>query len=73
MTDTSDLDVLITFPNLESLKSGRKNLATLSQRMEWPVDKVLMLEEDYLKQSEIGGVPFIAREEGLELFYVTAT
>lgn len=64
MTTASDVDLLLTFENLKTLKEGRKKCAGLSARVGWPVECLFYLEEEFIKRSTIGGVCMIAKEDG---------
>ncbi|MEI8027979.1 MAG: nucleotidyltransferase domain-containing protein [Pseudomonadota bacterium] len=71
LTTASDVDVVIVFPNVEDLKSAKKNLYARSGELTFPLDFILVDQQTYDSKSLIGGVLFDARHEGRVLFSKT--
>ena len=67
MTDASDLDVVVIVRDIDEVKSTQKSLNQLSRLLQWPVDCLVVDLETFKRKSEIGGVYFVAKEEGRQL------
>lgn len=64
--ESSDIDVLVIFDSPEALREARMML-TQRPVSEWPFDWVLKLRADFDKRSEIGGVCYLAKREGVRI------
>lgn len=68
MKSTSDLDIAVIVPNEDLIKSTRKSLVSLCSYLEGlPVDLVVYDKTYFEEKSQIGGLPFVIREEGQKL------
>lgn len=68
MTDSSDLDFLVTFPDLDALKVGKKAYYASRRGDLWPVDVVFMTVDEYQRKSQIGGIAMVCAKEGQLVF-----
>jgi predicted nucleotidyltransferase len=68
LTAGSDVDVVVVVETPEQIKPTLKILASKSGQLPFPVDFVVVDEVNYEKKSEVGGVFFDARHEGIMLF-----
>lgn len=60
----SDLDFVVVFADEKELKEGQRSLYSKTPLFPCPVDLVCVTREDFDRRSQIGGVLFIAREDG---------
>jgi predicted nucleotidyltransferase len=67
LTDQSDLDVLLIFPDQVSLKSG-KAVYYGKPFLEWSVDAVFVCADEFLQRAQVGGVCLIAYQQGRVLY-----
>jgi predicted nucleotidyltransferase len=67
MTDASDLDIVVIVQDISEVKSTQKSLNQLSRLLQWPVDCLVVDMETFNRKSAIGGVYFVAKEEGRQL------
>lgn len=64
----SDLDILLVFADLASLRDGRQKIRRLGPLCaHCPVDLVFMTLEHFYRLRDIGGIAFIAQHEGISL------
>jgi len=67
MTDASDIDLVAIFPTQETARFGSR-LFHKNRKTFWPVDILFVDRAHFLSRSDLGGVLFIAKEEGKVLF-----
>ena len=67
MTDASDLDIVVIVRDIGEVKSTQKSLNQLSRLLQWPVDCLVVDSDTFKRKSEIGGVYFVAKQEGRQL------
>lgn len=68
MTTASDFDLAVIVRDESLVRPTRKKLTGLCAHLDGlPVDLVVYDEQTYAEKSQIGGLPFIIREEGLIL------
>lgn len=60
----SDLDFVVVFADERELKEGQRSLYSKTPLFPCPVDLVCVTRADFQRRSRIGGVLFIAREDG---------
>lgn len=64
----SDLDLLLIYPDLQTLRQGRQNLRTVRPfGVPCPVDLIFVTKEHYDASKNLGGVCFVACHEGISL------
>ncbi len=64
----SDLDFLIVFNDLDSMKLGRKKIRALGKlHSDTPVDLVFVSKKLFDEKKDIGGICFIAHHDGIHL------
>ncbi len=64
----SDLDLLLVYPSLETLRQGRKMLAKARPfGVPCPVDLIFVTRERYAASKDLGGICFVACHEGINL------
>ncbi len=68
LTPSSDIDVVVVVETSTQIKPTLKVLASKSGELGFPVDFLVIDKKNYDKKSEIGGVFFDARHEGIILF-----
>lgn len=67
MTEASDVDLVAIFPSKELARSGSK-LFHKNRKYFWPVDILFVDRAYYDSRKNLGGVLFVAREEGKTIF-----
>ncbi len=67
MTDASDLDFVVVVRTPQEVKQTQRDLNQLSRILDWPVDCLVVSEVECSAKSQIGGVYFIAADEGILL------
>jgi predicted nucleotidyltransferase len=68
LTEASDLDFILTFPNTDALKNGRKTYFSLRRKKTFPTDVMFILQSEFDRLSVLGGVCFVCKSEGQLLF-----
>ncbi|NBX16368.1 MAG: nucleotidyltransferase domain-containing protein [Proteobacteria bacterium] len=68
LTSSSDIDVVVIVGTVGQIKPTLKILTSKSGHLGFPVDFLVTSQSDYDKKSEIGGVFFDAKREGVILF-----
>lgn len=69
MTDASDVDIIIVYPNEIDLKSISYILAQSRPINDWPHDLILQTEKSFLSSvAKGGGACWLANKEGKILF-----
>lgn len=68
MSEASDIDAVLIFDSLENASYYRKKIHSLRVKTKWPADLICVDEAQFNERSQIGGVLFVAREEGCVLF-----
>lgn len=68
MTDASDLDLVVVMSSPDSLKPAQKALLHCSVLLDWPIDILLIDRETFEHKARMGGVYFLAQQEGRILF-----
>lgn len=69
MTESSDIDIAVLFPDTASLAQARESLYQLAPgKYSWPCDLLLFTYREFLEKLQRGGVCEIIREEGQLLF-----
>ncbi len=72
LTSSSDIDVVVIVGTVGQIKPTLKILTSKSGQLGFPVDFLVTSQSDYDKKSEIGGVFFDAKREGVILFPVSS-
>jgi predicted nucleotidyltransferase len=72
LTSSSDIDVVVIVGTVGQIKPTLKILTSKSGQLGFPVDFLVTNQSDYDKKSEIGGVFFDAKREGVILFPVSS-
>lgn len=67
MTDASDIDIVAIFSHKDSARLGAK-IFHQNRKTFWPVDILFVDRDYYLKKIHLGGVLFVAHEEGISIF-----
>ena len=68
LTDASDLDFILTFPDTKTLKWGRKKYFSRRRRKVFPTDVLFILHSEFERLGALGGVCFVCKSEGKLLF-----
>jgi predicted nucleotidyltransferase len=68
MTTASDVDFVIVLKETADQKEIRKAIALSRKGDPWPQDVLLVTEEEFQSRSQIGGILWIAAQEGIEVF-----
>lgn len=68
MSDQSDLDVLVIVSKLELIRSAQIQLRHIQKVTPFPVDIVWVDREGFERKKHIGGVCYLAVNEGRHLF-----
>ncbi len=64
MTEASDLDLAIIYPDEDSLRKGRASVLGRKPPDSWPVDLLFATRKGYFEKAEKGGVFELVRREG---------
>ena len=67
MSEVSDVDFVAIFPTKAGARVGSKQFHK-NRKNFWPVDVLFVDREHFESRSQLGGVFFVAREEGKTLF-----
>lgn len=67
MSEASDVDFVVIFPTKVEARAGSKQFHK-NRKNFWPVDVLFVDRKHFESRSQLGGVFFIAREEGKTLF-----
>ena len=68
-TDQSDFDFLVVVRNTKDIRTAQKNLLPSRPLSKKPIDIIWMSESEFESKSQIGGIAFIAREDGKLLYH----
>ncbi len=69
MTESSDIDIAVLFPDMISLAQARRTLYLMAPgEHSWPCDLLLFTSSEFLEKLQRGGVCEVIREEGRLLF-----
>ena len=64
MSEASDIDLVLIFESKDALAQGRKKVHLLRKPPLWPCDLLCVDEPTYAEKALVGGIFFVAREEG---------
>lgn len=67
-TDQSDIDIMVIMASNEEIKKAREKLKKHYPLSKYPVDLVWMLDEQFSKKKNIGGLCMIVNEEGRKIY-----
>jgi hypothetical protein len=65
MTERSDVDIALVFPDEESLKAGRTSIFGRPPIDPWPTDLLFYTKDAFYAKRESGGVCELIGEEGI--------
>jgi predicted nucleotidyltransferase len=68
LTDCSDLDFIVLFDSELKMDLGKKSYYLTKSLSSTAVDVLFMTESEYRSRSQMGGVCFVARKEGVCVF-----
>ena len=68
MTNASDLDVVLLFETESAAGYARRNIGTYRIKSIWPMDLLCVDRATFERKSKIGGIYFVARDEGRVIF-----
>ena len=68
MTEASDLDIVLVFDLREQAIDALKRLYSARQRSHWPIDILSVDRAHFEKMSRLGGILFVAADEGRTIF-----
>ena len=64
MTDNSDLDFVLIYPDELKLKAGRKLYHQSTKRVGCNMDVLFVTQQEFNEKAEIGGVYFVCKRNG---------
>ena len=64
MTDQSDIDLCLIFPDEEKIAAKRKRIATRMPLSKYPVDLIVVHESEFRRKSATGGICLIIYQDG---------
>lgn len=65
MTDGSDVDIIVIFPNKDDRDTARQKLFQSRPKDDWPHDLLLLTEKEFeLSAAQGGGASYVAKQEG---------
>ena len=68
MTEASDLDLVLIFDEGVCVREIYRQLVPMRRKIGWPCDFICVDEKQFAERSQIGGVLFIAREDGRVIY-----
>lgn len=68
MTARSDLDFVVVVEAVEQIRTVNKLYAQISSIVKWPLDILVVDKSSFTKKSQVGGVFFIARRQGVSVY-----
>ncbi|MCB0342845.1 MAG: nucleotidyltransferase domain-containing protein [Bdellovibrionales bacterium] len=66
MTAESDLDVVVVFDKISQLKLAQERTIT-PPNLEWPIEWILLLANSFDRDSQVGGIAYIAKNHGIKI------
>lgn len=72
MTEASDLDYVIVVENRVEVKPTQQLLNRVAAKIDWPMDCLVIDEDQFKQKSGEGGVYFVAKTEGKIVYQKTA-
>ena len=68
MTEASDVDLALVFPDGATLKEARRSLYARPRPDVWAQDIAFFISEDFYHRGTVGGLPMLILQEGKRLF-----
>lgn len=68
MSEASDLDVVLIFDSPDEARNASRKVYKIRKNSHWPADILCADTASYEQRSQMGGVLFVARQEGRVIF-----
>ncbi len=68
MTEASDLDYVLIVKYRDEVKPTQKLVNRVAAKIDWPMDCLVLDEDQFSKKSQEGGICFVAKTEGKVLY-----